>query len=240
MTAKEIFLSTFQKKSEKPPMQIRNLCYSPQDYLIIVNICEDEYDRTSMDGRSLFSRAIPGQEIPDFFERGCFSLKDVNLDLQGGLLYEATGSCFERIDLEINVHIHRIADNSVMNFLVGKRYHNGEWVFHLWKSELEMADLEYSLYLFEELMEGQGYVFETRVGLEFTDDGYTDYCDEVVGVTCDGSCYGCYGELVSITLETMILRKGTLMHRNDFCENIPGNQTVTFAHFLENMYAWDK
>eukprot|EP00979_Chaetoceros_neogracilis_P001577 scaffold274_cov215-Chaetoceros_neogracile.AAC.6 len=204
MTAKEIFLSTFQKKSEKPPMQIRNLRYSPQDYLIIVNICDKEDD-----GRSLFSRAVPGQEIPDFFERGCFSLEDVNLHIPD----------YELPNHDINVHIHRIADNRLMSFFEAEdvEQHDSYFLCFMYY-ELEMADLEYSQYLFEEMMGGQGCDFFTNLELQFN----------------DSDC-GCYCILESITLETMILQEG-----NDIFEEFPGNQAVTFAHFLENMYAWDK
>jgi hypothetical protein len=240
MTAKEIFLSTFQKKSEKPPMQIRNLRYSPQDYLIIVNICDKEDD-----GRSLFSRAIPGQKIPDFFERGCFSLKDVNLDLH----HEDKSFLLERFS-RINVYIHRIADNRVMSFFESEYVEmHGSFFRYCTNDELEMADVEYSQYLFEEFMGGQGYDFCSKLELQFHDDGCYDGCEdwcdsgwadgEVPRKLCDGSCQDAYNiyanEPVSITLETMIIQKG-----NPLYFPIPGNQNVTFAHFLENMYAWDK
>jgi hypothetical protein len=214
MTAKEIFLSTFQKKSEKPPMQIRNLRYSPQDYLIIVNICDKEDD-----GRSLFSRAIPGQEISDFFERGCFSLKDVNIYFPD----------YELPCHDIIVLIHRIADNRVITFFKADEMDHNFGVCSLCSmyNELEMADFEYSQYLFEELMGGEGYDEELMGG-----EGYDFHTTLALRFT-DYDCGCCYGKLASITLETRIFEEGS-------CERFPGNQAVTFAHFLENMDGWDK
>jgi len=218
MSAKKIFLSTFQKKSERPPMQIRDLRYSPQDYLIIVNASYE-----GGDGRSIFSRVISGQDIPGFFQRGCFSLEELQVDID----------LDDLLDVSLKIHIHRIADNRVMNFFESDDIDDNGDCINLYSHEaLEMADLEYSRHLANELMGGQGYDIDTYAGLGYMDVdlGY-EVCEESCESAGDGTC----GKLLYIGLEVRIVV-------NDFEEivDFPIDEAVTFAHFLENMYAWEK
>ena len=63
--AKNIFMSTFQKMSERPPMQIRDLRYSPQDYLIIL-----DFHMRIMMGSLSSPKLFPGKTSQSFWSEG--------------------------------------------------------------------------------------------------------------------------------------------------------------------------
>jgi len=187
-------------------MLIRDLCYSPQDYIIIVNI------RYCDDGRAYFSKAIPGRDIPEFFDHGHFSLSDFSCDQ-----YNED----DTDDMQMNVYIHRIVDNHVICIFESEDL---DWLYNqtfLFYSEdsggLEMADLEYSHNLFKLLLD-----FDYRDGLDVEGELEIDLCEET------GQC-----NISSIHFDVKIALFDDII---DFQQN----DDVTFAHFLENMYAWGK
>jgi len=189
----------------RPPMLIRDLCYSPQDYIIIVNI------RYCDDGRACFSKAIPGRDIPEFFDHGHFSLSDFSCDQE----YNED----DDTDMQINVYIHRIVDNNVVCIFESEDVDWGDEKTLYFYSDgfLEMADLEYSHNLFELLD------FDYHDGFDIYGEVELELCEKT------GLC-----NISSIHFDVKI----ALVDGDN--EDFPQNDDVTFAHFLENMYAWGK
>jgi hypothetical protein len=203
MSSKQIFHSTFEQVKSRPPMLIRDLCYSPHDYIIMVNI------RYKDDGRAFFSKTIPGKDIPEFFDNGRFCLSDFSCDP------------FDDDDdnMEMNVYVHRIVDNNVICLFESENadcWDDDALAFSSY-GNLEMADLVYSQHLFDVLLDSEHYDgFDVEVDLEL------DRCEET------GRCH-----ISSLDFKVRL-------DINDDYEDFPQNNDVTFAHFLENMYAWDK
>mmetsp|Transcript_9303 Transcript_9303/g.14058 ORF Transcript_9303/g.14058 Transcript_9303/m.14058 type:complete len:295 (-) Transcript_9303:169-1053(-) len=204
MSSKQIFHSTFEELKSRPPMLIRDLCYSPQDYIIIVNI------RYCDDGRAYFSKAIPGRDIPEFFDHGHFSLSDFSCDQ-----YNED----DTDDMQMNVYIHRIVDNNVICVFESEDVDWGDEKTLYFYSDgcLEMADLEYSHNLFELLD------FDYHDGFDIYGEVELELCEKT------GLC-----NISTIHFDVKI----ALVDGDN--EDFPQNDDVTFAHFLENMYAWGK
>ena len=206
MSSKQIFHSTFEQVKSRPPMLIRDLCYSPQDYIIMVNI------RYKDDGRAFLSKTIPGQDIPEFFDHGHFCLSDFSCDPFND----------DNDNLQMNVYLHRIVDNNVICLFESKdpEHWNDITLAFMSYSGLEMADLEYSQNLFDVLdvlLDSENYM-----GFDCTGYLELDRCKET------GQCH-----ISSLEFKVMI-------DNHDDYEDFPQNNDVTFAHFLENMYAWGK
>lgn len=225
VSPKSIFFSLNKEDVNRPSLDIRELRYNANDYILIVNCFISE-------GQAIFSKAVStsnGDDMDTFLKSG---LLEISMDdAPRPISYES---------LEVTIHLYRIPDHkSVCLFKSDNVDYDDDWVWMYGAGELAMEDLDYTRTLHSIVSRwSSARSIEMDVGIETklvenaADTHPSNLC------TC-GQCWSSFQEVLKC------IRIDTRIWEDDECFSLSERQKdsnvgkIQFAHFVENLYGWN-
>jgi len=213
-SSKRSFLvATMKEEARRPPMDIRGLRYSPEQYQVIVNVFQ------SRGGQAILSKVMKGETVPTFFQHGNIIMKDLKVQID-----------FDRY-MGVSVHVHRLVDDKVICLYDSSdcdQFEEDQLYFYNGDC-LEMSDMPYARQLGKDLstisesIEGISMEIELKTGYERAEENVSCGC---------GCCIG-GGKIYIKELEVL----ANIKEYDDY-NAFPKDSNVTFAHYLEEIYGW--
>eukprot|EP00979_Chaetoceros_neogracilis_P017106 scaffold10177_cov250-Chaetoceros_neogracile.AAC.6 len=228
MNAKHTFLAYSKQVKRRPIVKLKDLCYAPEDYEIIVNMFEMREGTAAADDafdNAFFTTIIRGHDCPEFFKNGQIELND-----EGNL------GCHPDSAIRTTIHVHRLTDGKTVCIYNADAtaFSDGRIDFDFDDEKLEMEDPVYSKYLMDtfEIKFGQGVGIDFRLVID-SEEFHVPVPDETASgfIIC---------AVEKFTIASLNISAEIELIDEPNAEAFPKEPTnATFAHFLEGMHGWN-